>query len=574
MLICFLTSIICLTSKSIKISAKFNPKTSGGKGGTNLQWNVTNSYTNPFFIIYSKKNEEGWNPVSAFNHVKQIRVLNVYPYNYANISRVCGIRFRCFYNVNNVTFKYGDSNKEVILPKSASLKVWMEGGTIIDGNKTFKYEPAGYDKNLKKQLINVTEMDVCEFEKNPNIINNYDCFFFGTWDSSACQTLTSRTIDVISKYIDNGNGVIIGHDVIFENFINYGFNRIREKFGILLKFDLNKTSKSIDRVWRKKEVIIREKGIITNYPHKIGNVGDTLKIPETHTNGQRVKGKVWIDLKKNNLEISHTDSAYLSIYNNTAFIQTGHSNCQTSEQERKVIANLIYFLCQKTNQTSIVDHFSQDLENPIVSLNCNYKPKTIEWSGEDRGTNYSFKVIGFKNINSNNKDESNIVNIISKTGIKEFLYTINGKKDYKIKAEDRNLVHTNNTSMTYKPYQTNQYFHLSAIDYAENLAETKTCQIPPFHSQTPFPPQYLGNQSKITHKKMTKKSHFIIISAALTGITLVSISSILFYNNLSKIDNDFKHNNNNLNIKDDSVAYENPLYNKNGVDDPFKNDFE
>ena len=97
-----------------------------------------------------------------------------------------------------------------------------------------------------------------------------------------------------------------------------------------------------------------------------------------------------------------SDSAYISTLNNTALIQTGHSNCESNENERKLIANLIYYLSQKTINTSFVDHSSQDLEKPVLKLSYSNEPFKIVWSGEDKGSIYLFKVNEFSNKYSTN----------------------------------------------------------------------------------------------------------------------------------------------------------------------------
>uniref|UniRef100_UPI00261F0AC5 four helix bundle protein n=1 Tax=uncultured Capnocytophaga sp. TaxID=159273 RepID=UPI00261F0AC5 len=41
---------------------------------------------------------------------------------------------------------------------------------------------------------------------------------------------------------------------------------------------------------------------------------------------------------------------YLTTWNNTAMIQTGHSNGESTEDERKVLANTLFYLKQLTNK--------------------------------------------------------------------------------------------------------------------------------------------------------------------------------------------------------------------------------
>ena len=574
--------IFAINGKLI-LKAEFDPKESGGKGGTKLFWDDGIDNKNKMFMIYCKSNNsftKDWYTISTFNQKDPIKVLNVYPYNNRGAKK-CGCYTNYIssaYYVNKVEFTFSNGTR-VILPKSASLKVWMEGGKIKENGKVSTFEPAGYDEKTKTQLIKVTLMSVCEFEKDPaNILKDYDCFFYGTWDASADQSVSNKATDEISKYIDSGLGVIIGHDVIINTFGENGFSKrsFREKLGITQR-GLDRDG-SIQGVQPTSKIVIRKRGIITNYPHNIGDVEKVLTVPATHTNCQRVvKGDVWMQLRNDGQGfIPPKDSSYLSTYNNTAFIQTGHSNCQTNVEERNLIANLIYYLSQKTYYTSTIDHSSQDLEKPVVSINCNSKPMTIEWSGTDKGSKYSFKVVEYISKFSNEiKEESNIVEINAITGIKEYLYKINSIKDYKIGINDKGVIHTNDTSLVFKAFQSHNYIHLSAIDYAGNLADTKTCQIPPLPTQTPLPPQDLNNLSNIkTEQKIPKKLQNLIIILAAATFVLVTVISIVLYKKFSKIEDEFiLQCKNGLDTQNSAVVFENPLYDKNGIDDPFKDDF-
>ena len=52
-------------------------------------------------------------------------------------------------------------------------------------------------------------------------------------------------------------------------------------------------------------------------------------------------------LIKKTVEVAKNNNFYLSTYNNTAMIQTGHSNCQATSDEQKIIANTIFFMYYK-----------------------------------------------------------------------------------------------------------------------------------------------------------------------------------------------------------------------------------
>ena len=55
---------------------------------------------------------------------------------------------------------------------------------------------------------------------------------------------------------------------------------------------------------------------------------------------------------------------YLTTWNNTAMIQTGHSNGQSTEDERKVLANTLFYLKKLTKQTEVLDTSASDKADP------------------------------------------------------------------------------------------------------------------------------------------------------------------------------------------------------------------
>ena len=55
---------------------------------------------------------------------------------------------------------------------------------------------------------------------------------------------------------------------------------------------------------------------------------------------------------------------YLTTWNNTAMIQTGHSNGESTEDERKVLANTLFYLKQLTHKTEILDNSARDIADP------------------------------------------------------------------------------------------------------------------------------------------------------------------------------------------------------------------
>ena len=113
-------------------------------------------------------------------------------------------------------------------------------------------------------------------------------------------------------------------------------------------------------------------------------------------------GNVWMELTNGNYwdevsEIKNDQQAqqelpqdmslkyYLTTWNNTAMIQTGHSNGESTEDERKVLANTLFYLKQLTKKTEVLDNSARDIADPN-------KPANITTAvNVDNTTNISFR---------------------------------------------------------------------------------------------------------------------------------------------------------------------------------------
>ena len=109
-------------------------------------------------------------------------------------------------------------------------------------------------------------------------------------------------------------------------------------------------------------------------------------------------GNVWIELINGNYiytekftpsvdeqALGANNKYYLTTWNNTAMIQTGHSNGQSTEDERKVLANTLFYLKQLTHKTEILDNSARDIADPN-------KPANITTAvNVDNTTNISFR---------------------------------------------------------------------------------------------------------------------------------------------------------------------------------------
>ena len=74
---------------------------------------------------------------------------------------------------------------------------------------------------------------------------------------------------------------------------------------------------------------------------------------------------------KNNIPNDANYRYYLTTWNNTAMIQTGSSNGASTEDERKVLANTLFYLKQLTKKTEVLDNSARDIADPNKINNVN-----------------------------------------------------------------------------------------------------------------------------------------------------------------------------------------------------------
>ncbi|KAH0800855.1 DUF5057 domain-containing protein [Histomonas meleagridis] len=190
-----------------------------------LNWTGFHQTQNVYYTVYSSiDNGINWLPVSSFdyNTTQEVKVLNVYPVGSSGIT------------IPRVTFYFKDGST-LTTERSASLKVWMEGG-YYDYEGHFPFDAYGLNPYTKEQIIKVTPKTTAEFEKIMlDEMRNYDVIVFGTWDANGREYLSDEAVERVKEYINLGYGVLIGHDVIGSEFGNeVGLGRIADMFGIKL----------------------------------------------------------------------------------------------------------------------------------------------------------------------------------------------------------------------------------------------------------------------------------------------------------------------------------------------------
>lgn len=242
-------------------------------------------------------------------------------------------------------------------------------------------DPNGYGRGL----ISVDPVSITEFNKDPKKYlkdNNdtwiYDVIMLGSWDANNSLVPSNDAVNLFAQFIDSGRGFLAGHDTIgFELGTNRGLGIIRDKFNIKVGYWSDNQTPTDEGYnyyagFIGDRVKVNRKGLLTNYPWNIGEIGTTLSVPISHSTSNFALGDIWMTYSENtkisesNIPTSLYDQSnfYLTTWNNTAMIQTGHSNGAATPDEQKVLANTLFYLSQVTEDTNWDDHKGQDLAAP------------------------------------------------------------------------------------------------------------------------------------------------------------------------------------------------------------------
>lgn len=421
-----------------------------------LTWTNTNQKDKFYYKLFQKDEDKSeWTQVST-NYGKVVKVLNVYPTADGAASR-------------KITFTSALDGKQYTIPKSASLKQWME-----EANSE---EPKGYGKGL----ISVDIVSLPEFNANPdsylkaNGEYQYDVIMFGSWDFNG-KTGSSGDLSKISaqatrEFINAGRGVLFGHDTI-------SIQIYHENFISLADLAKQTVSRSIPRVGSSTVKVVK-KGYITKYPYDIET--RNLTIPYSHTTGEFSYGDIWI--KYINIDNPQEDydfnNYFITTWNNCAVTRTGHSNGAATPDEQKILANTLFYLGQVTNDTYANVYTAEDFAEPEISdikIRDNYKANRLELDikGIDYGSSYDHYVLATKLITSGTY-YSNTVHTTVKTGVNKFQYTINDSKtEYTGNEYEVSAINKESCTINIDKSNIGKYLHIRPIDNAGNAGEITT----------------------------------------------------------------------------------------------------
>ena len=380
----------------------------------------------------------------------------------------------------------GDSGKGVPLTatvngtthSSDDLKIWMMtyGSPLV--NK-IQYNMA------------LTQVALSTFKSNPSYYlgtpgnYNYDVVFFGSWDCNG-GNLGSGDLNAVSEtameqFIKFGGGCLAGHDTSINTgngaYYHPYFNTLMNLFNITLEsgsgYGETDTAKTC-------VITVAKKGLLTNYPYQFNS---TLTVPACHTSAQVANGDIWMrfsgDVNNRNF--------YLTTWNNTAMIQTGHSNGAATTDEQEIITNTLYYLAQVTQSTSSTDHTAQDLAGPnavdssSVMAQSTANSTTLSWTGSsDNGSTYDYYVREFPAADSTSHVDSAETSATVTTGVKGYYVLVDQNE-----SATADAVKTANHFVTANTYTTatssltagTNYVHIIAVDNADNESAVTTKEI-------------------------------------------------------------------------------------------------
>ena len=172
---------------------------------------------------------------------------------------------------------------------------------------------------------------------------------------------------------------------------------------------------------------------------------------------------------------------YLTTWNNTAMIQTGHSMGNSTEDERKVLANTLFYLKQLTHKKEILDNSARDLENPNKPGNISTAVNEDNTTNirfvrpEDNGSTYEYYV---KGLDGAREFTSETKSATITTGVKKYKYVINESEDIlegDLWKEATTTGENENINIGDINYTgTPKYIHIKSVDGAGNESEVYT----------------------------------------------------------------------------------------------------
>ncbi|MCC0685121.1 immunoglobulin-like domain-containing protein [Clostridioides sp. ZZV14-6345] len=344
-------------------------------------------------------------------------------------------------------------------------------------------------------LINIDTVSNGDFNNNPDFYlkdengeYKYDVLACGFANITTATSLPIKSVLAINEAKDNNIGILLGHHYIGENIGNFpkftedyymkSYNKSNEVCGV--EVEINKSHEAL------------------NYPNKLGNVGDVLKIPESHSNLNAYPLEDDVIIKFHNSKNHRypyfgcsekydgykgtidgknvSQNAYLSIHNNVAQIQTGHSGSVTTD-EKNMLANTVFYLAQKLNESYLEDTNGKDINEPTAPVHKLYSTgvkQGLKFDSEDVATKFEYFIEGVSEFgdvtHTSNKEKVEI-----KAGLEGFSYEVSNNPTPSQTLGD--TINSIDGFIHAKELASKNYVHIVAIDKSGNKSKVVTLPI-------------------------------------------------------------------------------------------------
>ena len=555
LLIGFIASGVAANCEAATVGFKITATAvTSGQGKAKVSWKDTYNYQDKYFRVWRRQEGESDDITVGIDYedVKNIRVLNVYPND--KVGGSTSNQKRYFNWLKKLQAVTKSDGTEVNIVKD--FKVVGSKGKTISGTTEYVHNNG---------LLSITACSLGDFNSGASKILkksdgkwNYDVVVFGfndgnnimgrayvegknetahVVDGGISGALNEKGYNAVLPFIEDGNGVIFGHDVIVSNMYNanicYGereerhykiynskgevtdekteevwigyfikkesdlkkyhnyFNDLAKKTGVKVinTGDLKNPSQMADNMY----VTVEHDGLFNRYPYDLGDKDTKISLNGklSHTLGtyydSSLSGtRTWLKFSQPSFDGS-TPAYFLITRNNCAIIQTGHSNDETSTDERKILANLTFYCNQLIfNKGTLTDASAKDKaapDKPSISVDEEGTKATINCSAADNGTKYTYYVEAYQK----NDVEKNTVVAKSKkasttvtTGVSYYKYIIdknatNGKAAV---VKNGTKVKGKGAAISYTVDKTQRYLHVLAVDGAGNVGSVKNYKLP------------------------------------------------------------------------------------------------
>ncbi len=437
--------VVTVTVNDAVVLPQLPVLTAQGDGVNNLvklQW-TSSLAGQEYYMVYQKDSDgDGLNDYQSIPLKTNIKVLNVYP-------DIAG---------------------------SDGFQSWMQ--SVLES------APDDYDMEVDKVSLtdfngNDTNTNYAHYlARDSDGVYGYDVLYFGAWDSNNHMDLSAEAHPAVEGFIQQGGGVLFGHDTA--GFDHFNFIDLAQKY---LKLDVRHDQSELVPTIGSSNVVIQRRGFPMNYPFALGDVGDILITPESHSFFQFARGDIWFKFTnpswgdKREIDTldgqAGTNNFYLTTWNNTALIQTGHRNGEATADEQKILANTLFYLAQKSTANQFDDRKSQDVASPntvsgdiAVAAGSSADKKQLSWTAaEDNGSSYHYYLKAFSYADGSSRESTPATATVT-TGMKGYAVVV----DEDPGTAPGNAITTTTASFEVGGLQAGRtyYAHIKAIDNAGN----------------------------------------------------------------------------------------------------------